>query len=61
MTNAEKYKEVFGMKVDPTSCPTESCPDCPLRETDNSGRIISCSGGRMYDWWREEYRGKKND
>ena len=55
MTNAEKYKEVFGMEVDPTSCPTENCNNCPCRETDPNGRTISCSPGTMYDWWHKEY------
>ena len=52
MTNAEKYKEVFGMEVDYASCPTEDCTNCPLHGT--------CSVGCTYDWWKSEYKGVTN-
>lgn len=45
MTNAEKYKEVFGFDVEKQMCPTDNCLNCPT----------SCS--RCQEWWNSEYKG----
>lgn len=55
MTNAEKYKEVFGMEVDPSMCPTTTCDVCPCAMKNNLGDI-SCTGGCTYEWWKKEYK-----
>ena len=57
MTNAEKYKEVFGMEH--PDCPTWHCPTCPVFE--------GCSTTDVGDersrqsWWEREYKEKDND
>ena len=53
MTNAEKYKEVFGMEVDSAMCPTEDCTCCPLYGKEDQ---CTCSLGVTYDWWNSEYK-----
>ena len=55
MTNAEKYKEVFGMPVDPSSCPTTTCKGCPCALKNELGEI-SCIGASTYEWWNKEYK-----
>lgn len=55
MTNAEKYKEVFGMEVDPSACPTKECEYCPCALKNDLGEI-SCIGGSTYEWWNREYK-----
>lgn len=47
MTNAEKYKEVFGFPPDKASCPTECCVFCP-------GHVEECLC--TCKWWDEEYK-----
>lgn len=32
ITNAEKYKEVFGFEPEKTMCPTPDCNKCPNRK-----------------------------
>ena len=59
MTNADKYKEVFGMTVDHESCPTRSCSDCPCGKVDTFGDR-SCVGGATYEWWDREYKEGNN-
>lgn len=59
MTNAEKYKEVFGMPVDPSNCPTLSCKDCPVGDVDQYGDV-SCMSSLTYEWWYKEYKGVNN-
>lgn len=49
MTNAEKYKEVFGFPPDEGKCPTESCDFCPC----NFNGEFYC---KMHNWWDEEYK-----
>lgn len=49
MTNAEKYKEVFGFEPDRSMCIAISCDKCPVYEQG------SCVGD--IDWWGEEYVG----
>ena len=56
MTNAEKYKEVFGMPVDPSNCPTSDCIVCPCAEKDSKGNHF-CLGAATYEWWDKEYKG----
>ena len=48
MTNAEKYKEVFGFEPDTNRCPTTNCQDCPA-EVEQC--ICTCA------WWDSEYKG----
>lgn len=55
MTNAEKYKEVFGMDVDPSNCPSSDCIDCPCGQRNELGDF-SCIGASTYEWWRKEYK-----
>ena len=56
MTNAEKYKEVFGFEPDMKSCPTYLCLNCPCCE--NTDGDYSCnSNSRM--WWDSEYKENK--
>ena len=54
MTNAEKYKEVFGFPPDRGNCPAEECKICP----------INCSAGfgceNILKWWDKEYKGVNN-
>ena len=45
MTNAEKYKEVFGMEVDPDMCPTKDCSNCPCED---------CFTNLTF--WKKEYK-----
>ena len=58
MTNAEKYKEVFGMPVPFGICPTQFCNDCPCLIEDSNG-YIPCGGTRTYEWWNKEYKENK--
>ncbi len=51
MTNAEKYEEVFGMKVDKNMCPTKRCAICPIYKEG-----LSCSCADTEDWWDAEYK-----
>lgn len=60
MTNAEKYKEVFGMDADPTVCPTLDCKDCPCSKIDAYGDV-ACITGDVYKWWNQTYKGVNND
>ena len=55
MTNAEKYKEVFGMNVDPSNCPSSDCIDCPCAQRNAVGDM-SCFGASTYEWWSKEYK-----
>lgn len=53
MTNAEKFKEVFGIEPDMEVCPVECAqgyvgPWCPFYEELDNG----CHGER---WWKKEY------
>lgn len=51
MTNAEKYKEVFGLEPN-NGCPTWYCPSCPMFE--------ECSYPQqevyVHQWWSNEYK-----
>ena len=51
MTNAEKYKEVFGLLPDKESCPTECCEFCPAHKEEC---LCNCK------WWDEEYNDPKS-
>ena len=53
MTNAEKYKEVFGFPPDKNLCPTESCKDCPGNL--NEQCLCTC------EWWESEYTEATNE
>ena len=59
MTNAEKYKEVFGMEVDPSMCPTMTCDNCPCGKMDKYGDV-SCIAACTYKWWNKKYKGVTN-
>lgn len=52
MTNAEKFKEVFGVDVDFSACPRSECTDCPLTNYMGPG----CS----YKWWNLEFKEVKH-
>ena len=56
MTNAEKYEEVFGMKVDKDMCPTKVCAICPIKN-----KKLRCRCKNTEKWWESEYkeRGKE--
>jgi hypothetical protein len=56
MTNAEKYKEVFGMPVDTSMCPTDDCKLCPCVAQNQMGDI-SCLASYTFEWWNKEYKG----
>lgn len=47
MTNAEKYKEVFGFKPDKGACPAETCDTCPGHVEQF---LCSCN------FWEDEYK-----
>lgn len=49
MTNAEKYEEVFGMKVDKDMCPTKECAICPIKK-----KGLRCVDTEV--WWETEYK-----
>ena len=52
MTNAEKYKEVFGITPDPQACPTYECTECPCYDPDSVG----CHCSSTHKWWAAEYK-----
>lgn len=52
MTNAEKYKEVFGFFPDLDCCPTKLCSLCPAYENQPN-----CES----KWWLEEYKEVTNN
>ena len=54
MTNAEKYKEVFGFEPDMENCPTLKCLECPCHKK-NDG-VVVC-GGDSRAWWVDDYKG----
>lgn len=51
MTNAEKYREVFGIEVDIELCPARSCSECPIG-VDHEGLCVS----KENNWWLKEYK-----
>lgn len=57
MTNAEKYKEVFGYEPEMKSCPTHVCIECPCCVRVN-GKDICNMETRM--WWMDDYKGVNN-
>lgn len=46
MTNAEKYKEVFGFPLSKSFCPAEKCEICPME-------AATCDCEK---WWNAEYK-----
>ena len=52
MTNAEKYKEVFGFEPDFNSCMADECYICPLRKN-------GCISTGTVVWWNSEYKEMK--
>jgi hypothetical protein len=53
MTNAEKYKEVFGFEH--PDCPTWLCPSCPVFNTCSVKNLPDLAS----DWWNSEYKEKE--
>jgi len=53
MTNAEMYKEVFGMDPEINNCPTSKCSKCPCYININ----CVCNNLNAAAWWNEEYKG----
>lgn len=49
MTNADKYKEVFGVSPDMGRCITDKCQECPLSDT-------YCTNDARKNWWASEYQ-----
>ena len=60
MTNKEKYKEIFGIDVDPSMCPTKACDDCPCAEMEHKTGDVSCIDACTYEWWNKEYEVNNN-
>lgn len=56
MTNAEKYKEVFGLEVDPEMCPTTECELCPCGMMNHVNSDVCCISGCTREWWKKEYK-----
>lgn len=54
MTNAEKYEEVFGMKMEFNTCPCIECSNCKVC-TD------LCSEEKRVKWWNSEYKETKKE
>ena len=53
MTNAEKYKEVFGMDPETKSCPTHVCLECPCCKNVEGKNICSLD---TRAWWQDDYK-----
>lgn len=53
MTNAEKYKEVFGFEH--PDCPTWHCPSCPVFKECSEHHFSEIA----YKWWDSEYKENK--
>ena len=51
MTNAEKYKEVFGFEPNKYGCVAKECDSCPLIGT-------NC---KTHNWWNKEYKENKDE
>ena len=56
MTNAEKYKEVFGFEPSYTDCIADKCDECPLGRLRNCIDYLSCVDEFKVDWWNSEYK-----
>lgn len=58
MTNAEKFKEVFGMTPNKDSCPIFSSKICSeqLKKHFNDPCEDCCKDCPFEDWWNKEYR-----
>lgn len=56
MTNAEKFKEVFGFTLENVSdcslVPTSVCDD----QQNKNGYDGMCSNCPFHDWWNKEYK-----
>ena len=50
MTNAEKYEEVFGMKLEFNACPCIEGSSCKI------GITGGCSDEKRLRWWNSEYK-----
>lgn len=58
MTNAEKYKEIFGFEPDISACPTNKCINCP-RSVVTPGNNCICNDIDTPNWWEEDYMENK--
>jgi len=56
MTNAEKFEEVFGIKID-------EYPDtlCDIADHDICVNASDCSHCRLHKFWEKQYRKKRSD
>lgn len=54
MTNAEKFKEVFGVEPDKESMTIE----CP-RNVMTCGYYSATFGCKCTEWWQEEYKERR--
>ena len=56
VTNAEKFKEVFGVKVDvDVDCGFFDCSDI----SDCENCILNDYNHKIKDWWNAPYKGEK--
>lgn len=53
MTNAEKYKEVFGFEH--PDCPTWHCPSCPIFKECLEHHFSEIA----HQWWNSEYKERR--
>ena len=56
MTNAEKFKEVFGVVPSTKYCPIVYLEDC--KKCKGYFKYIGCCGS---DWWNSEYKEKTDE
>lgn len=54
MTNAEKFKEVFGVDPDMSVCPLYACSD--MCKYNRGPQGPGCS----YSWWNDEFKEVKD-
>ena len=55
MTNAEKYKEVFGFEPERRlDCICSDCTKCPIDAN-------CCDKYLVFDWWNSEYKEKADE
>ena len=61
MTNAEKYKEVFGLEPDVFGCPTLLCSNCPIKDKKPNCVATPDNDNNRCEWWDSEYKESKDD
>lgn len=62
MTNAQKYKEIFGFEPSQTDCVCDQCENCPIqREHNGTLDFLSCVDEFKCDWWDSEYKSPESE